>query len=83
VFQIATNAETTVNEIADLLSSVFREFGFDEIKIQYGERRLGDVQRNYSDTSKARERLNWQAEYSLQEGLRLTVDSLHKEMIAS
>ena len=34
---------------------------------------FGDVARNFSDTSKAKRKLNWQAEVALPDGLRRTV----------
>jgi hypothetical protein len=36
--------------------------------------RLGDIRRNFSDTSKARKMLGWKAEIGLAEGLRKTVE---------
>jgi UDP-glucose 4-epimerase len=35
---------------------------------------LGDVRRNYSDTSKARKTLGWRPAVDLTEGLRRTVE---------
>ncbi len=73
VFQIATNRETTVQEITDKLISVLGEFGIGGVRVRHGEARRGDMPRNYSDTSKARERLGWSVETGLPEGLRQTV----------
>ena len=75
VFQIATSAETTVNEITQELCNLFKEYGCTVPKITYSEPRKGDVKRNYSDTSKAKNLLNWQAKTSLKEGLKLTLQS--------
>ena len=74
VFQIATNVETTVNELAQKLVSVLTASGHKNIEIDHGQERLGDVRRNFSDTSKAQERLGWKAEADLDEGLRRTVN---------
>jgi len=41
--------------------------------IIYSEKRLGDVMRNYSDTSKAQRMLGWITKVSLQEGLASTI----------
>lgn len=76
VFQIATSRETTVGELAELLRSVLQENGFDPPAVVYGEKRLGDVQRNYSDTSKAKRRLGWEARTGLREGLSVVVAAL-------
>jgi len=73
VFQIATNQETTVGEIVELLLPVLSEAGVDMAEVIHGDSRLGDVLRNYSDTSKAKEMLGWQCVTSLPEGLSKTV----------
>jgi len=72
-FQIATNAETTVDELVAKLLPALAEAGIPQPEVRYASPRLGDVKRNYSDTTKARERLGWRAEVDLDEGLRRTV----------
>lgn len=72
-FQIATNRETTVSELAEDLLRILRQNGVDNTELIHGERRIGDVMRNYSDTSKASERLKWQLIYDLDSGLEATV----------
>ena len=42
-------------------------------KTCFGEKRDGDVMRNYSDTSKAQTHLDWRARVSLEDGLRRTI----------
>jgi UDP-glucose 4-epimerase len=73
VFQIATAAETTVLEMAALLADVLEAEGINRPEIHHAPMRDGDVMRNYSDTSKARDRLGWSANVSLPEGLARTV----------
>ena len=73
-FQIATNRETTVREMAELLLAVLEEAGVARVPLINASQRLGDVKRNYSDTTKARQRLGWIAETNLQQGLKRTVD---------
>jgi len=73
VFQIATARETTLLELTKTLASVLAVEGLAVPQICFGEKRDGDVIRNYSDTSKAKRLLNWQASISLYEGLRRTV----------
>jgi UDP-glucose 4-epimerase len=73
VFQIATNRETAVRELTDLLLSVMTRFGYPGVKVLYTEPRIGDVRRNFSDTTKARVLLGWQSEIGLAEGLERTV----------
>ena len=74
IFQIATNAETTVNDIATQLLTVLEAANIARPKLIRTEARPGDVARNYSDTTKARHMLGWQAATPLALGLRHTVD---------
>jgi UDP-glucose 4-epimerase len=75
IFQIATNSETTVNELVNTLVPIIqKEVRVDEIEVVHTEPRPGDIRRNYSDTSKAEEVLGWQPEVGLSEGLRRTLD---------
>ena len=74
IFQIATNKETTINEITDLISSVFTSNGKKNINIKKTQARLGDVKRNYSDTTKAKQLLGWHAETPLVKGLKRTYE---------
>lgn len=76
VFQIATNSETTINELAERLVPILEEeAGLDDIEVQHTAPRQGDLRRNYSDTSKAEEVLGWTAQIDLGEGLNRTVKS--------
>ncbi len=74
IFQIATNRETTVNEMARLMGDLISEKGDYTIRIENAELRLGDVKRNFSDTSKAKKILGWFATTDLKEGLSRTID---------
>ncbi len=73
VFQIATSRETTVSEIAGKLRELLAEAGIENVQLIHTEPRLGDVRRNFSDTSKAERMLGWRAQVDLDSGLRLTV----------
>lgn len=72
-FQIATSRETTVGEMAERLVATLNTAGVQDIKLVNAETRLGDVKRNFSDTTKAKLRLGWQAQIDLDEGLKKTV----------
>jgi len=74
VFQIATSAETTVQELTDMLLPALAAAGIDDVEVRKTAARRGEVRRNYADTSKARRMLGWKAEVGLDEGLRRTVD---------
>ena len=73
-FQIASNKETTVGEITEKMVEILNQNGINDIDVINGETRLGDVKRNYSDTSKAKNRLGWQPTMSQDEGLKKTVE---------
>jgi UDP-glucose 4-epimerase len=76
VFQIATNSETTINELTGLLVDILEEeMGLDNVEVTHTEPRTGDIRRNYSDTSKAETILGWSHQVELSTGLRRTVRS--------
>jgi len=72
VFQIASGGETTVNEISEVLATELAKHGV-EAKLEYADARAGEVVRNYSDISKARDVLGWQPQHDLATGLAKTV----------
>lgn len=79
VFQIATSKETTVQNLSLVLSELLAESGYLRTQIQFTSKRAGDVERNYSDTSKAREKLGWEATTTLREGLARTLSFFLEE----
>ena len=74
VFQIATSAETTVQELTDKLLPALASAGLNNIEIRKTAARRGEVRRNYADTSKAHRMLGWKAAVGLDDGLARTVD---------
>jgi UDP-glucose 4-epimerase len=76
VFQIATNSETTINELAErLVATMEEEADLENIDVTHTDPRVGDVRRNYSDTSKAESLLGWTPQMTLEQGLKHTVRS--------
>ncbi|MDP9438121.1 MAG: NAD-dependent epimerase/dehydratase family protein [Actinomycetota bacterium] len=71
-FQIATNAETTVGELVEKLLPALATEGVKGVEVRNTAPPFKEVMRNYSDTSKARRVLGWQAEVGLDEGLQRT-----------
>ncbi len=82
IFQIATQRETTVLELVEALVPALEAAGVRGIEIAHAAPRVGDVLRNYSDTTKAREGLGWRAETPLARGLALTVSWFLKNQAA-
>jgi UDP-glucose 4-epimerase len=72
-FQIATSRETTVGEMAEKLVATLQAGGVKDIKLINAETRLGDVKRNFSDTSKSKKILGWVPQVNLDDGLKKTV----------
>ena len=73
IFQIATSAETTVQELTEKLLPALASAGVKDVEVRYTEARRGEVRRNYADTTKAERMLGWRAEVGLDEGLHRTV----------
>ncbi len=74
VFQIATNRETTVGEMVELLLPALEKAGVGGVNVIHGEKRIGDVMRNFSDTHKAKSVLGWTTNYEFKDGLGKTAD---------
>lgn len=72
IFQIATFRETSVIEIAEKIRDIVKRETGRTVPMTFGEKRIGDVQRNYSDISKARNLLGFHPLYDLDAGLRET-----------
>jgi UDP-glucose 4-epimerase len=72
-FQIATNREHTVNEVAKLLKLIIKNHGL-QMKIKYVNTRLGDVRRSFSDINKAFKILGWESDINLKNGIAKTVE---------
>jgi UDP-glucose 4-epimerase len=67
VFNVASGAETSLNDLARLLTAVMGS----SVETQHAEaRKVNAVTRRLADVSKARSLLGFQAEVSLKEGLR-------------
>lgn len=73
IFQIGTGVETPVAELIDLLLPLLDNAGRSNVRTCRGPSRLGDVQRNFSDPSKADQVLGWRAGVALADGLERTV----------
>jgi UDP-glucose 4-epimerase len=70
---IGTGRETSVLELVEALSSLG---GAESFEPRFAPPRAGEVQRISLDASRAERELGWHAATSLEEGLRLTLDSV-------
>lgn len=73
-FQVATNMETSVENLTEKLLSIIDIFGLKSVNKIYTETRRGDMKRNFSDTSKAQKHLGWHSEFELSDGLKRTFE---------
>ena len=68
VFQIATGVETSIGELADMITRIAGR----EPTIEYSPARPGDVDKSFSHVAKASQYLGWTARTDLHTGLSLT-----------
>ena len=74
VFQIATNKETTVNELIKMLKKNFSNLGINYLKTVNASLRIGDIRRNFSDITKAQKLLRWDAMTKIDDGIKKTIN---------
>ncbi len=72
IFQIATGNELTVFKLAEELKDILQDLGY-KMDVTFGDIQIGDVLRNYSDTTKANHTLDWRNETQLKQGLENTI----------
>ena len=74
IYNIGTGIETSVNE----LHAVCRRVTGIDREPEYAQARPGDIDRSVTDPALAARELGWRAEQSLEDGLRLTWESLQE-----
>jgi UDP-glucose 4-epimerase len=78
MFNIGTGVSTSVNELFDMLAELT---GYGEPR-RHGPALSGEVFRIYVTNDRARRELGWEPTVALDEGLRLTVESIRDRMAA-
>lgn len=73
IFQIATASETSINTLISSIKTVFQKNNLLFPDVTHSEERVGDVKRNFSDTSKARSMLGWTPAIQLMTGIEETL----------
>lgn len=76
VYNVGTGKETNINEIFRKI----KELTGSDCQEIHGPAKLGEQKRSCLDYSKAKEELNWQPKYSLEEGLRETIRWFRKKI---
>lgn len=80
VINIGSNFEISIGQLADKIAKIMGK----EITIQTEEQRLrpekSEVNRLWADNTKARQLLNWQPNYTLDQGLAITVQWIKENL---
>ena len=76
VYNVAFGENTTLNELVPLLRELLAKFDakISEVKIEYGEDRVGDIKHSLASIAKASSLLEYRPEYSLQKGLSEAIE---------
>jgi UDP-glucose 4-epimerase len=74
IFNVGTGAETSVVQLYDLC----RRVAGSSVEAEQAPARLGELQRSVLDTALAERELGWRPKVSLEEGLRLTWESISR-----
>lgn len=77
VFNLASGARYTLLE---LLHAIEQAVGY-PLQPEYRSPRAGDIRRSYADISLIQQALGYCPRYTLQEGIRCTVESYQKELV--
>jgi UDP-glucose 4-epimerase len=72
IFNVSAGTPATVNELADTIGRLLEQ----PVDRTYLPPRPGDLRNSWADVSEAKLALGWEARVGLEEGLRLTVESL-------
>ncbi|MEP7287601.1 MAG: NAD-dependent epimerase/dehydratase family protein [Chloroflexota bacterium] len=75
IFQISAGVETTILELASLVQKTVQS----TVTLEHGASRQGDIQKNYSTITKARQVLKWEPVVKLEDGLRHTWEWFSQE----
>jgi UDP-glucose 4-epimerase len=72
ILNVSAGTPSTVNEVADAIGRILDR----PVERRHGPPRVGDIRASWADVTAARETLGWEPTVGLDEGLRLTAQSL-------
>ena len=72
IMNVAAGSPASVNTVAESIGRILGQ----DVRKEYEPPRPGDIRDSWADVSAARELLGWEPSIGLEEGLRLTVESL-------
>lgn len=70
IYNVCTNTEISVNDLFDCIRNIINP----DIKVIYKDKRPGDIENSYMTYDKIKMDMNWSPKYSLQEGIKETVE---------
>jgi UDP-N-acetylglucosamine/UDP-N-acetylgalactosamine 4-epimerase len=75
VYNIAFHGQTSLNELFDLLTSLLKKFDkkIANLRPAYTQERRGDVKHSFASIEKAKQLLDYQPQFSIQQGLKDTI----------
>ena len=75
IYNVAYGGRATLNELVGYLKKYLALYDSDiaDVAIQYGPNRPGDIPHSFASVDKARQRLGYDPQYSLDAGLKDTV----------
>ncbi|MCK4318951.1 NAD-dependent epimerase/dehydratase family protein [Candidatus Micrarchaeota archaeon] len=74
IYNIGTGKGISVNELVKVIDKVTGK----KIKAEYKEEKKGDIRHSVADVKKAKEELGFEAEYSIEKGIRETIEWFKK-----
>jgi UDP-N-acetylglucosamine/UDP-N-acetylgalactosamine 4-epimerase len=82
VFNVAYGEQTTLNELLGVLKNELSKFDskINDVKVTYGEERIGDVKHSLAAIDKAKNLLNYQPTYSISKGIEEAIDWYWKNL---
>ena len=72
IFNVAASAPVTVNHVAETIGRILDR----PVEKEFAPPRAGDIRDSWADIGRARESFGWEPSIGLEDGLRLTVDTL-------
>jgi UDP-glucose 4-epimerase len=76
LFCLASGSETSIQRLADLIRGYLASKGVCETTIELTQRVRGDISRSWFDVNKAINILKWSSVTTIEDGIKLTLDSL-------
>jgi UDP-N-acetylglucosamine/UDP-N-acetylgalactosamine 4-epimerase len=82
VFNIAYGEQTNLNELLEILKNELSKLDskISDVKVSYGENRIGDVKHSLASIDKARKLLNYQPKHSISQGIEEAIDWYWKNL---